>query len=209
MAQSRKTSKRATKNTSDRSGGSRGKNRASIDGAVGERLTGASGEHPTVAMVRGLAEIVETRGLSELIVALPEATLTLRRAVAPAPLAMQPALPAGPAMPLVAPPLPSAPLAPVAAPPPVAKPAPEPPADDSHVVTSPFVGTFYCRPNPDADPYVVMGGRVEKGQVLCIIEAMKLMNEIESDVSGTVLAVLVGDAEPVEYGQPLFKIARL
>jgi acetyl-CoA carboxylase biotin carboxyl carrier protein len=76
------------------------------------------------------------------------------------------------------------------------------------VVTSPFVGTFYRRPNPDADTYVEVGGRVEKGQVLCIIEAMKLMNEIEADVSGTVVAVLAADSEPVEYGQPLFKIAR-
>jgi acetyl-CoA carboxylase biotin carboxyl carrier protein len=84
------------------------------------------------------------------------------------------------------------------------------PVDDgkTHIVTSPFVGTFYRRPNPDADAYVEAGARVEKGQVLCIVEAMKLMNEIEADIAGTLVAVLVEDSEPVEYGQPLFKIAR-
>ena len=139
---------------------------------------------------------------------MPEATLTLRRAIAAAPVASPPPVAAGPAMaPVSAPPA----VAPAAAAPPQPRPAATPPAapaDDHHIVTSPFVGTFYCRPNPDADPYVVAGGRVEKGQVLCIIEAMKLMNEIEADVSGTVVAILAADAEPVEFGQPLFKIAR-
>jgi acetyl-CoA carboxylase biotin carboxyl carrier protein len=74
-------------------------------------------------------------------------------------------------------------------------------------VTSPFVGTFYGRPNPDSPPYVTLGARVERGQVLCIVEAMKLMNEIEADAAGTIAEILVKDAQPVEYGQPLFKIA--
>jgi acetyl-CoA carboxylase biotin carboxyl carrier protein len=74
-------------------------------------------------------------------------------------------------------------------------------------VTSPFVGTFYRRPNPDTSPYISLNERVEKGQVLCIVEAMKLMNEIEADAAGTVVAILVEDNQPVEYGQPLFKIA--
>jgi acetyl-CoA carboxylase biotin carboxyl carrier protein len=214
MAQPRKTSKRATKKTSATAGGV---GRESTESKPVKRRAGTtadagrSGEHPMVAMVRGLAEIVEARGLGELIVDLPEATVTLRRTGAPAPVAVQPAIPAGPALPIVvAPPLPAASLAPApqATSRPIAAPAPEPPADDHHVVTSPFVGTFYRRPNPDADTYVEVGGRVEKGQVLCIIEAMKLMNEIEADVSGTVVAVLAEDSEPVEYGQPLFKIAR-
>ena len=67
--------------------------------------------------------------------------------------------------------------------------------------------TFYRRPNPDASEYVKLNDKVKKGSVLCIIEAMKLMNEIESDVAGTVLAVLAEDGAPVEYDQPLFKIA--
>jgi len=74
-------------------------------------------------------------------------------------------------------------------------------------VTSPFVGTFYRRPNPDSPNYAAVHAKVEKGQVLCIVEAMKLMNEIEADVAGTVTAILVDDGAPVEYGQPLFKIA--
>jgi len=73
-------------------------------------------------------------------------------------------------------------------------------------VKSPMVGTFYRAPEPGAAPYVTEGGRVEKGQGLCIIEAMKIMNEIESEYSGVVREVLVADAHPVEYGQVLFRI---
>ena len=75
-----------------------------------------------------------------------------------------------------------------------------------HVVTSPIVGTFYRSPNPDADPFVKQGDAVEKGQTLCIIEAMKLMNEIEADVSGTVVAIFPQNAQPVEFGEKLFAI---
>jgi acetyl-CoA carboxylase biotin carboxyl carrier protein len=73
-------------------------------------------------------------------------------------------------------------------------------------VKSPMVGTFYHAPEPGAKPYVTSGQRVEKGQVLCIIEAMKIMNEIESEYSGVVKELLAGDAQPVEYGQVLFRI---
>jgi acetyl-CoA carboxylase biotin carboxyl carrier protein len=73
-------------------------------------------------------------------------------------------------------------------------------------VTSPMVGTFYRSPAPDADPYAEAGQLVEVGQTVCIIEAMKLMNEIESDVKGRVVEVLVENTQPVEYGQPLFRI---
>ncbi|BCB97201.1 acetyl-CoA carboxylase, biotin carboxyl carrier protein [Dissulfurispira thermophila] len=73
-------------------------------------------------------------------------------------------------------------------------------------VTSPIVGTFYRSPSPDAEPFVDVGTRVKKGQVLCIIEAMKLMNEIESDVDGVVVRILVESGHPVEYGEPLFLI---
>ena len=79
--------------------------------------------------------------------------------------------------------------------------------DKAHVVTSPFVGTFYRKPNPDSPSYVALNDKVEKGQVLCIVEAMKLMNEIEAEVAGTVVGILVENGAPVEYGQPLFKIA--
>jgi acetyl-CoA carboxylase biotin carboxyl carrier protein len=77
---------------------------------------------------------------------------------------------------------------------------------EGHSVRSPIVGTFYASPSPDAEPFVRVGDHVRQGQVLCIVEAMKLMNEIESDVTGTVLQVLVKNAQPVEYGEPLFSI---
>ena len=75
-----------------------------------------------------------------------------------------------------------------------------------NIVKSPMVGTFYIKPSPDAEPYVQIGKEVKQGDVLCIIEAMKLMNEIESEFSGKVTEILVKDGEPVEYGTPLFRI---
>lgn len=79
-------------------------------------------------------------------------------------------------------------------------------AADEHVVKAPIVGTFYRAPSPDADPFVEVGDSVSEGDVLCIIEAMKLMNEIECETSGTVKEILVEDAEPVEFDQPLLVI---
>jgi acetyl-CoA carboxylase biotin carboxyl carrier protein len=117
------------------------------------------------------------------------------------------------------PPMPSFLHAPAMAAPPVqaAAPAgspeaPAPPApagkaeEGTHVIKSPIVGTFYEAPSPGSPPFVKVGDAVEEGQVLCIIEAMKLMNEIESDVSGEVLKKLIANGQPVEYGQPLFVI---
>jgi len=73
-------------------------------------------------------------------------------------------------------------------------------------VTSPIVGTFFRAPSPEADPFVETGSKVKKGQVLCIVEAMKLMNEIESEIDGVVIKILVDNGQPVEYGEPLFLI---
>jgi acetyl-CoA carboxylase biotin carboxyl carrier protein len=78
--------------------------------------------------------------------------------------------------------------------------------DDVHVVKSPIVGTFYAAPNPGADPFTKIGAKVDEGTVLAIIEAMKLMNEIESDVAGEVVQIFVENGSPVEYGEPLFGI---
>ncbi len=79
-------------------------------------------------------------------------------------------------------------------------------ADNIHEIKSPIVGTFYRAPAPDADPYAQVGDTVSAGSVLCIVEAMKLMNEIESDVSGKIVKILVENGKPVEYNQPLFLI---
>ena len=87
-----------------------------------------------------------------------------------------------------------------------AAPAMEPPKSTALEVKSPMVGTFYKSPEPGAKAYVAVGDRVSKGQVLCIIEAMKIMNEIESEYAGVVKELLVSDAQPVEYGQVLFRI---
>jgi acetyl-CoA carboxylase biotin carboxyl carrier protein len=73
-------------------------------------------------------------------------------------------------------------------------------------VTSPFVGTFYRAPSPDMSPFVDVGTRIKKGQVICIVEAMKLMNEIESEIEGAIVQILVENGQAVEYGEPLFKI---
>jgi len=85
-------------------------------------------------------------------------------------------------------------------------PAKEPAKPAHKEVVSPIVGTFYRAPAPDASPFVEVGARVVKGQVLCIVEAMKIMNQIESDTTGTIAAILVENAQPVAYGQPLFHI---
>ena len=108
------------------------------------------------------------------------------------------------------------PAAPTVAAPAVAAPEPaaaagkaelaEPQPRDVHVLKSPIVGTFYRAPNPDSPPFTEVGDRVRGGQVLCIVEAMKLMNEIESDVDGTVVEIYVSNAQAVEYGEPLFAI---
>jgi len=100
----------------------------------------------------------------------------------------------------------SFPGAPVSLPAAAAAPAAAEAVESGHGVTSPFVGTFYRAPAPDTPAFVEVGQRVEKGQTMCIVEAMKLMNEIEADVSGTVKSILVENAQPVEFGQKLFVI---
>jgi len=100
--------------------------------------------------------------------------------------------------------------APVPAPAPAAAPAPKAEAKAADkpgvVVNSPFVGTFYRAPSPESPPFVELGAKVKKGQTLCIVEAMKLMNEIESEADGTVAEIFVQNATPVEFGEPLFRI---
>lgn len=139
----------------------------------------------------GIAELEITEGEEKVRIARGGTVSTGQAQAAPVP------APAGSAA------LASAP-APSAAPAPA---APEPPAaGDGHAMKSPMVGTFYRAPSPDAKPFVEVGQVVKEGQTLCVIEAMKLMNEIEADASGTVKAVLVENGQPVEYGQALFII---
>ncbi|KXK03657.1 MAG: acetyl-CoA carboxylase, biotin carboxyl carrier protein [Acidobacteria bacterium OLB17] len=112
---------------------------------------------------------------------------------------------------VAAPPMIAAPAAPVqaAAAKPAAASAPEVPVDDDadlHKITSPIVGTFYRAPGPDKPPYVSEGAAVSAETVVCIVEAMKLMNEIQAETSGTIVKIYVQDGQPVEYGQPLFGV---
>jgi acetyl-CoA carboxylase biotin carboxyl carrier protein len=105
-------------------------------------------------------------------------------------------------------PLPQPPAEQKAGLPQAAESAPSPKAEEKkyHEVRSPIVGTFYSAPAPNADPYVQIGSSVQEGTVLCIVEAMKLMNEIESDAAGKIVKILVENGQPVEYNQPLFLV---
>jgi acetyl-CoA carboxylase biotin carboxyl carrier protein len=104
----------------------------------------------------------------------------------------------------------AAPAAQASAAPPQGAPVTEVPEADSeeglHVITSPIVGTFYRTPNPEAEPFVSVGSRISKGQVLCIVEAMKLMNEIEAEVEGVITRIYPQNGQPIEYGEKLFAV---
>jgi acetyl-CoA carboxylase biotin carboxyl carrier protein len=144
--------------------------------------------------LKKLIDLVQESGIGELEITEGEERVRISRAganapvmmAAPAPVTMV-AAPGGPASGLAA--VPEA-----------------PPAPSGHTLKSPMVGTFYRSPSPGAPSFVEVGQVVTKGQTLCIIEAMKLLNEIESDAAGTVKAILVENGQPVEYGQPLFVI---
>ena len=150
--------------------------------------------------LKTLIELVQESGIAELEVTEGEERVRITRTVANAPQPfMQYAAPMMHAM------QPAPMAAPLAAP--VAAPVPEPVAEPpGHIVKSPMVGTFYRSAAPGAKPFVEVGSTVAVGDTICIIEAMKLMNEIESDKAGVVKAVLVESGNAVEYGQPLFTI---
>ena len=144
--------------------------------------------------IERLLGFMQKHGLEELEYQQGGVHIRLKKA-APEPAAAAPAAPVA-----YAPPAQSA--APVAH----SHTAPPSPAEDLHIVKSPIVGTFYASPSPEAEAFVTIGSPVQPGQVLCIIEAMKLMNEIESDVSGEIARIFVENGHPVEYGEPLFGI---
>ena len=146
--------------------------------------------------LKKLIDLVQESGIAELEVTEGEEKVRITRVnAATTPIfAPQQYMAAPPAMPLAAAPVNEASAAPVAAEP------------EGHVVKSPMVGTFYRAANPGAKPFVEIGQNVSEGATLCIIEAMKLLNEIESDKTGVVKAILVENGQPVEYSQPLFVI---
>ena len=168
-----------------------------------------------VEALRQIVEILEASEVTRLEWQRGDERLLIRRGppeAAPAMVApaVVHAAPAVASVTPVAPVVSAAPVvAPVAAPVAVAAPSvAEAPSTSrpGHIVTSPFVGTFYRTPSPDQPPFVEVGSVVKKGQVLCIVEAMKLMNEIESEVPGRVAEILVEGGQPVEFGQALFRI---
>jgi acetyl-CoA carboxylase biotin carboxyl carrier protein len=148
--------------------------------------------------LKKLIDLVQESGIAELEITEGEEKVKIVKggivAVSQAPLAALP--PPGPA------PEPRS-AAPAAAAAPPAEPAA---GQEGHVLKAPMVGTFYRSSSPDAKPFVEVGQPIKEGQTICIIEAMKLMNEIEADASGVVKAILVENGQPVEYGQPLFII---
>ena len=137
--------------------------------------------------------LVWTRGGEKVVIRRGPAPVNVVSSPAPAPVVL-----AAP----VAAPVPAAAL-PAA---PAAKAPEKAPEKPGHLVTSPFVGTFYRAPSPDSPPFVDVGSTVKKGQVLCIVEAMKLMNEIEAEVEGKIVEIMVLNATPVEFGEKLFRI---
>ncbi|MEM8846360.1 MAG: acetyl-CoA carboxylase biotin carboxyl carrier protein [Bacteroidota bacterium] len=156
--------------------------------------------------IQSLIKFVAKSGASEVKLEMEDVKITIRTGsssstpettiVQQIPMAQAPAVP-------VAPPVAAAPESPVAPP---AESAPA--SDDSKYITikSPIIGTFYRKPSPDKPPFVEVGSTISEGDVLCVIEAMKLFNDIESEVSGKVVKVLVDDSSPVEFDQPLFLV---
>jgi acetyl-CoA carboxylase biotin carboxyl carrier protein len=146
--------------------------------------------------LKKLIDLVQESGIGEIEITEGEEKVRICRQSAGTPQVLMTAAPMQ--MPMAAPAAASAPAA--------AAEAAKPEEPSGHQLKSPMVGTFYRAPSPGAPPFVEVGQAVSKGQTLCIIEAMKLLNEIESDAAGTVKAILVENGQPVEYGQPLFLI---
>ena len=149
-----------------------------------------------IRKVKKLIELLEESGISEIEISEGEESVRISRYPKPGTVTMNQA---------PAPPAPAAPLPPAA--PPAAAAAPEAPAPvRGQQVTAPMVGTFYTGPAPGAKPFVEIGSEVKPGDTLCVIEAMKMMNQIESEFAGRIVSVLVENGSPVEFGQPLFVI---
>ena len=150
-----------------------------------------------IRKVKKLIELLEESGISEIEISEGEESVRISRYPNPGTVSVQ-AL----QHPALAPPPPAPAPAPAAAP----EAAPAPPAARGQQVTAPMVGTFYSGPAPGAKPFVEIGTEVKPGDTLCVIEAMKMMNQIESEVAGRVVSILVENGSPVEFGQALFII---
>ena len=148
-----------------------------------------------IRKVKKLIELLEESGIDELEIHEGEESVRISRYSKSAPVAPAPMMFAPPA----------AATAPVTAEPMVSEPT-APPQSNDHQVRSPMVGTYYSAPSPDAPDFAKVGQQVREGDVLCIVEAMKMMNQIKADTSGTIKAILVDNGQPVEYDQPLFTI---
>ena len=152
-----------------------------------------------IRKVKKLIELLEESGIAEIEIHEGEESVRISRHSSSAPAAIMAPSP----MPAAAPP-PAAVPSPAAGSPPPAESEPGLPA--GHVVESPMVGTFYAAPSPGAKSFVEVGSSVSVGDTLCIVEAMKMLNQIEADKAGSIKAILVDNAQPVEFGQPLFVI---
>ena len=150
--------------------------------------------------IQDLIDYISNTGLAEVKIKTEEFELSVKKyADGPAP-ALAPQVVAAAPAPAPAP-------APVAAAPATPAPTPSPTASSNLVeIKSPMIGTFYLTPNPEAGPFVSEGSTISAGKTVCIIEAMKLFNEIESEISGKIVKILVANASPVEYDQPLFLV---
>ncbi len=149
-----------------------------------------------VEYIEKIAKIVAENELTEISLEDGEQAITIRKDLP------EVAVSAAPVAPTYAAPVASAPAAPATQEAPKAS----EPAHKGKAITSPMVGTFYAAPSPDASPFVEVGKTISQGDVVCIVEAMKLMNEIESEFSGTITEICVKDGQPVEYGQPLMYV---
>ena len=156
-----------------------------------------------IRKVKKLIELLDDSGIAEIEITEGEESVRISRYPASMPIAAAPVAAHAPPPTLAPAPSPSA--APQAAEAPADAPA-ESKEEDGFEVTAPMVGTFYAASSPGAAPYVQVGDRVNEGDTLCIIEAMKMMNQIEADVSGVVKSIRIQNGEPVEYGQVLFVI---
>ena len=153
-----------------------------------------------IRKVKKLIELLDESGIAEIEITEGDDSVRISRYAQGAPVTVASPAPAAVAAPAPAPAAAATPAEPAAA---AQSPAPE---EEGFAVTAPMVGTFYAAPSPGASPYVQAGDRVSAGDTLCIIEAMKMMNQIEADVSGVVKSIRVQNGEPVEYGQTLIVI---